>query len=88
MNPFKYRPESPEDTDWEDNWLSNSLAWASRTLLPKFCGEPEHWASRLANYFWTDCPCCLFYRGFIFGVAGGAISLYVFQNIVNLLKGL
>lgn len=75
-NPLKYRPapnkwehmptdyELPEDTDWEDNWLSNSLAWASVKLGLDTWGVLH----KVANPFWTDCPTCLFFRGALVGV--------------------
>lgn len=74
MNPFKYRPppadpNDGETDDWEDNWISNFLAWGSRTFLPKLCDTPEHWTSKLSGYFHTTCPCCLWFRGVIFGCA-------------------
>lgn len=77
---FKHRPSDPNDTDWEDNAPSNALAWASEKLLPKYCKTPEHYSSRIANYFWTDCPCCLFWRGYVIGAISVAIvgaALYV-----------
>lgn len=79
MNPFAYRPATPtngddDETDWEDNWLSNALAWASaRKPFAKMCKTPEHWTSRLTNYIFTDCPCCLFFRGVTFGFAAATL---------------
>jgi hypothetical protein len=72
-NLFKYRPVDIDPTDgegpldWEDNWLSNGIAWISRALLPGWCQTPTHWTSRVANYLWAECPCCLFFRGFFLG---------------------
>ena len=73
-NPFKYRPgqggEDPdvEDMEWADNWLSNFMAWASQQWpFEPACNTPEHWTSRIVDYFFTDCPCCLFIRGTIVG---------------------
>ena len=94
MAPWKYRPTDPdpERVEWEDNAISNTLAWCSDTIFPHFCKTPEHWTSRFANYFWTDCPCCLFLRGVVVGIAVSAVSLYAFESILNfsynLLKGL
>ena len=72
MNPFKYRPGPPDPNDdetdeWADNWLSNSMAWASRTFVTDWCETPEHWTSKLEDYFHTSCPCCLFIRGIFVG---------------------
>lgn len=94
MLPWKYRPTDPdpERVEWEDNAISNSLAWGSDTFFPHFCKTPEHWTSRFMHYLWTDCPCCLILRGVVIGIALGAVGLYVCEGIVlfayNLLKGL
>ncbi|MBF5080010.1 hypothetical protein F1642_13880 [Paracoccus sp. NBH48] len=84
INPFRFRPETPEianepeaeeldgDTgDWEDNWLSNFMAWGSRAFLPSWCDTPEHWTSRFMHYLHTSCPCCLFFRGISIGLVFG-----------------
>ena len=73
VSPFKYRPEAPQDhndgetDDWADNWLSNSLAWASRTFLPSWCSTEEHWTSKFMDYLYTTCPCCMLFRGIVVG---------------------
>ena len=41
--------------------------------MPDWCQTEEHWTSRLVNYLFTSCPCCMFYRGFFFG---GSIVLF------------
>ena len=84
INPFRFRPETPNvvtgteaeelkgDTGaWEDNWLSNCMAWASRAFLRSWCDTPEHWTSRFMQYLHTSCPCCLFFRGMTIGLAFG-----------------
>ena len=58
-------PGSP--VEWEDNWLSNTFAWASHKITPTWCQTPEHFTARIANYLWTDCPCCLLWRGLTVG---------------------
>lgn len=79
--PWNYRPdyhrsdlefvENPDVDDWEDNSLSNTMAWASDKVLgSQFCGDPDGWPVRLVNYLWADCSCCLFFRG----VAVGAVT--------------
>lgn len=76
-NPFRYRPEETTEEEgpenWEDNAISNAFAWSADTLLPKMCATPEHWSSRLTQYLWTDCPCCLLFRGMSFGFVGGVV---------------
>lgn len=67
----------PSDADtpveWEDNAVSNTMAWVSWRFLPCWCQTPEHWTSRLTQYLFTDCPCCLLFRGITIGVAFGSI---------------
>lgn len=68
INPFKYRPpleNHDEDfLDWDDNALSNALAWASDTFMPTAC-DPDHWMNKVADKFWAECSCCLFWRGVV-----------------------
>lgn len=84
INPFRFRPETPDNApepeaddldggtgDWQDNWLSNAMAWGSRAIFPSWCDTPGHWTSRVTDYFDTSCPCCLFFRGTTIGVALG-----------------
>ena len=82
MNPFKYRPEDlqredaadgsddiKDDLEWEDNPISNFMAYVSQIWpLEPMCNEEEYLSSRIANYFYTSCPCCLFYRGLFTGM--------------------
>ena len=84
INPFRFRPETPDNApepeaddldggtgDWQDNWLSNAMAWSSRAFFPSWCDTPGHWTSRVTDYFDTSCPCCLFFRGTSIGVVLG-----------------
>lgn len=67
-------PNPGGPTEWEDNALSNLFAHASYKLVPTWCQTPEHFTSKLTQYLFTDCPCCLFWRGIVVGaVIGGAI---------------
>jgi len=70
INPVRYRPQNNDD-EWADNTVSNGFAWASSTLAPSWCAAPEHWTSRLTASLWTDCPCCLLWRGIFVGLMGG-----------------
>ena len=77
-SPFKYRPEK-DGLDWENNAASNFMAWASDKFLPKWCKSDTHWTARLADKFWAECSCCLFWRGAAFGglivaIIAGVIS--------------
>ena len=87
MNPFKYRPphltrdpelpEAPDDIEWEDNAVSNFMAYVSQTrLLEPMCNEEHYISSKIANYFYTSCPCCLFYRGLTVGFILGNIFMF------------
>lgn len=68
-------PDSP--VEWADTGPSNLFAWGSKTFVPAWCQTPEHFTSRLTQYLWTDCPCCLLWRGipigFIAGYGAGTI---------------
>jgi hypothetical protein len=85
---FRFRPEHDTRVDdltdpieWEDNALSNAIAASSFYLMPKACQTPDHWTSRLANYFWTSCPCCAIYRGMVIA----AVPLLVIIAILLLI---
>ena len=73
--PWKYRPQKDE-LDWEDNAISNSIAWLSRKLTPRWCASDDHWSVKMTGYLWAECPCCLSLRwvvvgallGFVFGL--------------------
>lgn len=65
-------PHPGGSTEWADNAVSNAMAWASAKFLPAWCKNPGHWTARVTQYFFTDCPCCLLFRGI---VVGGALAL-------------
>lgn len=74
INPFTFRPGPAADTDkdgeiadWEDNALSNSLAWASTVFTPMWCQSDTHWTAKFATHLWTSCPCCMVFRGITIG---------------------
>ena len=67
---FRFRPEHDtrvddltDPVDWEDNFISNALAATSFYLFPCACQTPTHITTRIVDYFYTTCPCCMFYRG-------------------------
>lgn len=71
-------PNPGGPVEWEDNAISNAFAWASFKIVPAWCQTPEHWSSRVAQYLFTDCPCCLLWRGIVVGVvAGSAVGLVI-----------
>jgi hypothetical protein len=66
--------------DKQGNPLDQLFTWGAETFTPTWCQTEEHWTSRLTDYLYTDCPCCLMWRalivGFIFGtVMSGACAL-------------
>ena len=67
-------PDLGGPVDWEDNPLSNFMAWFSHKFLPRWCQTPEHWTSRITQHLFTDCPCCLLFRGL---VIGGSIGILI-----------
>lgn len=88
-SPFRYRPGPDADVDadgnvpdWEDNALSNFLAWGSTTFTPTWCQNDKHWSARFANSLFTTCPCCMVFRGIVIGVT---ISSLLWILIVSLL---
>jgi hypothetical protein len=88
-NPLTFRPGPESDVDhdgktaeWEDNKLSNALAWASTVFVPTWCQNEQHWTARFANSLFTTCPCCMIFRGITIGAAGMAlISVAIFAMI-------
>lgn len=77
-NPFTYRPSPDADVDhdgnvpdWEDNALSNGLAWASTVFTPTWCQNEQHWTARFAASLFTTCPCCMIFRGIAIGFTLG-----------------
>jgi hypothetical protein len=79
-NPFTYRPGPDADVDhdgkvpdWEDNALSNGLAWASTVFTPTWCQNEQHWSARFANTLFTSCPCCMIFRGITIGFVLGSV---------------
>jgi len=89
-SPFRFRPPEQEDIDhdgkvvddWEDNALSNFLAWSSQTFLKNWCQTEEHWTSRFANYLYTSCPCCMVFRGLTIGIITSTLFWLVIVTIL------
>ncbi len=91
--PWRFRPEdivNPDkhELDWDDNAISNSMAWA--TIGLPLCDESEDARNRLwptlANYFWTNCPCCFFLRGFSMGFLTAALCTIIIALIYAILR--
>ena len=75
------RPEEGEP-DWEDNSVSNGMAALSNIFLPKWCKKESHWTIIVANYFWAECSCCLFWRGVVVGGLLGGASASMIAAII------
>jgi hypothetical protein len=79
----------PSDTDtpveWEDNWLSNTMAYVSHKLLPGWCQTEDHWTSATTRFLFTDCPCCLLFRGLSLGFLAGLIIGIMMTTITMVL---
>jgi len=71
--------------EWADNYVSNFFAWVSLSFLGPWCSTPEHWTTRLANYLFTSCPCCLLFRGAVLGMILGAAFASVLALAVHFL---
>lgn len=55
-------------TEWAENPISDTFAWASYKFVPSWCQHETHFTSRLTQYLWTSCPCCLLFRGIVVGL--------------------
>lgn len=69
--PTAYRPAHDEQ-DWDDNAVSNVMAWGSSLITPGWCKSETHWTARLADKLWSECACCLLFRGVFLGAIVGA----------------
>lgn len=49
------------------------LAKASKLLRLCGNGEQNNWSVRMADYFFVDCACCIFWRGTMFGGIIGTV---------------
>lgn len=92
-NPFKYQPQEadhenpdePSPDEWANNWLSNFMAWFSHRFLGPWCSTEGHWTSRVTQFLFTSCPCCLLWRGFTLGAIVGAVGGTAILQIFALL---
>ena len=51
-------PTEDGPVEWEDNWLSNTMAWVSYKFLPSWCKTPEHWTSHVTQHLFPGLSCC------------------------------
>jgi hypothetical protein len=80
---MKFRPgdlpqadptEEDGPVEWADNSLSNTLAYLSYKLTPSWCQSEEHWTAKVTQYLFTDCPCCMIFRGLVLGGGAGLLA--------------
>lgn len=77
-------PHPGSEVEWADNWLSNSLAWFSTKWLPAWCQSEDHWTAKTTQYLFTDCPCCLLFRGIVVGTTA-TLAVVMLVAVVFLL---
>lgn len=75
--------EEDGPVEWADNPLSNTMAYASHKLTPNWCQHEDHWTAKLTQYLFTDCPCCMLFRGLTVGIVVG-LSLGVLLTCATL----
>lgn len=89
MNIFNHRPPcegQPGCESWEDNKISNAMAWSSDLIGATPLCKRESWMTKVVIYVWADCGCCLFWRGVALGAcAGGAAAVTLFTTITQLM---
>lgn len=61
------------------NFLDRLFTWGAGTLpFRKWCQTPEHWTAKVSAYLFTDCPCCLVFRGMTIGaVLAGPVGFLI-----------
>ena len=84
---MRFRPEHDprqgSPVEWVDNSISNAFAWGSFKFVPSWCQTEQHWTSRLAQNLFTDCPCCLLFRGIVIGLLlGAALATIVYVPVI------
>ena len=77
-------PDPGGPVEWADNGVSNTFAWASYRLTPTWCQDEDHWTSRVTQYLFTDCPCCLLFRGLSVGFLAGWLSALLMMGLFML----
>lgn len=65
-------------------YIDSTLTAGAKHL--RMCGEGKKngWSVLFASMWFTDCPCCLFYRGATFGV----LLATFFYGVAELIKGI
>jgi hypothetical protein len=55
--------------------------------LLRLCGngEDNNWSVRVADYFFVDCACCIFWRGAVVGAISGGIAVVILGLLIKFL---
>lgn len=55
--------------------------------LLRLCGngEDNNWSVRVADYFFVDCACCIFWRGAVVGSISGGIAVVILGLLIKFL---
>lgn len=65
-------------------WVNKTFELGSKTLHLCGHGAENNWSVRIADWFFIDCACCLFWRGAVVGwsvgiVVGAAIAVSIIK---------
>ena len=55
--------------------LDRFMVWGSSFLALCGDGKRNNWSVLFAQLFYTECPCCIFWRGLSIGFLCGAASM-------------
>lgn len=53
------------------------------TFVPSMCKKEGHWSVKIVDYFWIDCACCLFWRGFVLGFILSTLLIFFIKELLN-----
>lgn len=80
LEPHEYKEIEPPKSfpqsciDKVGQWVGQKLGMCSE-------GPEGNWASRISDFMFVDCPCCLFWRG----AATGALAVIVPITVLKIL---
>lgn len=55
--------------------IDRIFTFGAEKLTPKWCQTETHWSSKLVDFLWVDCPCCLLFRGIVVGMLFGMLIM-------------
>ena len=71
-----------DEIEYADNFVSNLMADASKTVTPNWCQSEDHWTAKVTEYLWADCPCCLLFRGLTLGMLAGSLAGFLIGKVM------